>query len=61
MGDSDSAGQDLEQLVQHAVDQGILDDQFIQLRNLQVWFDLIEGILRVWRYGLCVCMCVCAG
>jgi len=61
MGDSDSAGQDLEQLVQHAVDQGILDDQFIQLRNLQVWFDLTEGILRVWRYGLCVCMCVCAG
>mmetsp|Transcript_6476 Transcript_6476/g.12836 ORF Transcript_6476/g.12836 Transcript_6476/m.12836 type:complete len:144 (-) Transcript_6476:519-950(-) len=35
MGDTGRAGQDLENLVQHAVEQGILDDQFIQLRNLQ--------------------------
>lgn len=41
MGDNGRAGQDLEHLVQQAVEQGILDDQFIQLRNLQVCLNFV--------------------
>ena len=54
MGESGSAGRELDVMVDQAVQQGILDEQFLQLRSLQV-----RGC--VW-IGFTMCMdCVLIG
>ena len=53
MGESGSAGRELDVMVDQAVQQGMLDEQFLQLRSLQVrgcvdCFYNVHGLCPDW-------------
>jgi len=53
MGDRGSLEQALDGILGEAMGQGILDDQFIQLRTLQVILIYFFGQIRVVNSGVC--------